>query len=183
MTEPNDDFPVYTIGHSTRSFDDFAAMLASAGVRQIVDVRRFPRSRTNPQFNIEALQEALPLRQIGYTIIAELGGRRSGVAEVPPAVNGLWRNRSFHNYADYALSDAFAAGLDQMLALAHEKPCAIMCSEAVWWRCHRRIIADYLLLQRRTVFHIMAEGRIEPAAMTPGAVAEGDRLTYPAPGA
>src|SRR4051812_16544300 len=126
MSEKIEDYPVYTIGHSTRRFEDFAAILASAGVREVVDVRRFPRSRTNPQFNIEALQEALPARQIGYTIIPELGGRRSGVAEVPPAVNGLWRNRSFHNYADYALSDAFTDGLSQLLALARDRACAIM---------------------------------------------------------
>jgi uncharacterized protein (DUF488 family) len=173
-----DDPPVYTIGHSNRTFDDFAALLASAGVREVVDVRRFPRSRANPQFNIETLSEELPARQILYTIIPELGGRRSGQDEVPPDVNGYWRNRSFHNYADYAMGGAFAEGLGQLLPLAEERPCAIMCSEAVWWRCHRRIIADYLLLAGKTVLHLM-EG-VEPASMTPGARADGRRLCYPA---
>ncbi|HEX4735953.1 MAG TPA: DUF488 domain-containing protein [Allosphingosinicella sp.] len=175
-----DDPPVYTIGHSNRPFDEFTALLASAGVRQIVDVRRFPRSRANPQYNIEVLSEALPKRQVRYTIIPELGGRRSGQSAVRPEVNACWRNRSFHNYADYALGEDFAAGLDRLLALAREAPSAIMCSEAVWWRCHRRIIADYLLLDGKAVLHIMEAGRIEEARMTPGAVVTGNRLTYPA---
>jgi uncharacterized protein (DUF488 family) len=175
-----DDPPVYTIGHSNRPFDEFTALLASGGVRQVVDVRRFPHSRANPQYNIEALSEALPDRQIRYTIIPELGGRRSGQSAVLPAVNACWRNRSFHNYADYAMGEDFAVGLDRLLALAKELPSAIMCSEAVWWRCHRRIIADYLLLEGRTVLHIMAGDRIEKATLTPGAVAMGNRLTYPA---
>jgi uncharacterized protein (DUF488 family) len=171
---------VYTIGHSTRPFDDFVGLLAAAGVRQVVDVRRFPRSRTNPAYNFETLSETLPARQIGYTIVAGLGGRRSGNPEVPPEVNGYWRNRSFHNYADYAMSEAFAAGLGRLLALADAARCAIMCAEAVWWRCHRRIIADYLLLAGRDVRHLMEGGRIEPAVMTPGAIADGTLLTYPA---
>src|SRR4051812_49756380 len=104
MSNETEDPPVYTIGHSTRTFEDFAAILASAGVRQVVDVRRFPRSRTNPQFNIEALQEALPARQIGYTIIPELGGRRAAVAAVPPAVDRPWPNRRLHHYAGFALT-------------------------------------------------------------------------------
>jgi uncharacterized protein (DUF488 family) len=179
MSDGIEDPPVYTIGHSTRPFDEFVALLAGAGVRQIVDVRRFPRSRTNPQYNLETLRETLPARQIGYAIIPELGGRRSGAAAVPPDVNGYWRNRSFQYYADYAMSDAFAAGLAQLLALAREAPSAIMCSEAVWWRCHRRIIADYLLLEGKIVLHLMGGGRIEKAQMNPGAVVTGGRLTYP----
>jgi uncharacterized protein (DUF488 family) len=171
---------VYTIGHSNRSFDDFAALLAAAGVRQVLDVRRFPRSRANPQFNIESLSETLPERQIRYTIIPELGGRRSGANEIAPEVNSHWRHKSFHAYADYAMSETFAAGLERLLVLAQELPSAIMCSEAVWWRCHRRIIADYLLLEGRDVQHIMAVGRTEPAVMTPGAVVAGTRITYPA---
>jgi uncharacterized protein (DUF488 family) len=172
--------PVYTIGHSNRPFDDFVALLASAGIRQVVDVRRFPRSRANPQFNLEALAEELPARQIRYTIVPELGGRRSGRSDVPPEVNAYWRHKSFHAYSDYSMGDEFAEGLARLLVLAREAPSAIMCSEAVWWRCHRRIIADYLLLEGREVLHVMAAGRIETAAMTPGAVAAGGRLTYPA---
>ncbi len=173
------DPPISTIGHSTRPFDDFIALLTSAGVRQVVDVRRFPRSRTNPQYNLETLRETLPARQVRYAIVPELGGRRAGVPTVAPEVNAYWRNRSFHNYADYALTDAFADGLDQLLDMAKDTPCAIMCSEAVWWRCHRRIIADYLLLRGKNVLHIMEGARIEPASITPGAVAEGGRLIYP----
>ena len=176
----NPTLPVYTIGHSNRPFDDFAGLLASAGVRQIVDVRRFPRSRANPQYDLEALSETLPKRQVRYAIIPELGGRRAGRSGVAPDVNGHWRHKSFHAYADYAMTDAFAAGLERLTALAREMPSAIMCSEAVWWRCHRRIIADYLLLAGMEVLHIMAAGRIEKAAMTPGAVAAGGRITYPA---
>ena len=157
--DESSELPVYAIGHSNRTFDDFVALLASAGVRQLVDVRRFPRSRANPQFNIESLIETLPERQVRYTIVPELGGRRSGRSEVPPEVNGYWRHKSFHAYADYAMTGEFKAGLDQLLALARAVPSAIMCSEAVWWRCHRRIIADYLLVRGKTVLHIM-EGRV-----------------------
>jgi uncharacterized protein (DUF488 family) len=180
MDEANDIFPVFTIGHSNRTFDEFVALAASAGIRRIVDVRRFPRSRANPQYNIESLSETLPERQIGYAIIPELGGRRSGGNPIAPEVNGHWRHKSFHAYADYAMGEAFAEGLERLLALASEVPSAIMCSEAVWWRCHRRIIADYLLLAGRDVRHVMAIGRTEAAKMTPGAVAEGKELTYPA---
>ena len=173
------DPPVYTIGHSNRPFDDFTSMLASAAVRRVVDVRRFPRSRANPRYNDDALSGTLPERQIGYTIIPELGGRRPGRSAVPPEVNAYWQNQSFHAYADYAMGEAFAAGLDRLLDLGREERCAIMCAEAVWWRCHRRIIADYLLLRGWTVLHIMGRGRMEPASMTPVAVPDGDRLTYP----
>ena len=179
MDGASDLLPVFTIGHSNRTFDDFVALVASAGIRRIVDVRRFPRSRANPQFNIESLSETLPERQIGYAIIPELGGRRSGANEIAPEVNGHWRHKSFHAYADYAMSEEFAAGLAHLLVLAREVPSAIMCSEAVWWRCHRRIIADYLLLEGRDVRHVMTIGRTEPAKMSPGAVAEGGQLTYP----
>jgi len=99
---------------------------------------------------------------------------------VPADVNGYWENQSFHNYADYALSDEFARGLDQLMAVASERRAAVMCAEAVWWRCHRRIIADYLLLRGREVIHLMGEGRSEPATMTPGAEERDGKLVYPA---
>lgn len=171
--------PIYTIGHSNRPFDDFVALLASAGVRQVVDVRRFPRSRANPQYNLESLEATLPARQVRYTVIPELGGRRPGRTEVPPEVNGHWRHPSFHAYADYALTEDFAVGLERLRLLAREAPSAIMCSEAVWWRCHRRIIADYLLLEGREVLHLLGNDRVEKAVMTPGAVVTGTRLAYP----
>lgn len=173
--------PVFTIGHSTRTIPDFVEILSSGAVRLVVDVRTVPRSRTNPQYNADVLPGELRPHGITYRRIAELGGLRSRSRDVPPEVNALWRNQSFHNYADYALSDAFESGLDELMAVADERATAIMCSEAVWWRCHRRIIADYLLVRGRKVSHLMGRGRMESASLTPGAVREGARLTYPAP--
>jgi len=140
-----------------------------------------PRSRTNPQFNKDAMPGALEPFGLGYRHIAALGGLRSRASTVPPPVNGYWENQSFHNYADYALSDAFSGGLEQLIARADQRPTAIMCSEAVWWRCHRRIIADYLLMRGRPVLHLMGKDRVEPARMTPAAEERDGRLVYPAP--
>lgn len=171
--------PVFTIGHSTRTIPEFAAILDGAGVKLVVDVRTVPRSRTNPQYNEDTLPAGLEPHGIAALRIAELGGLRSRSRDVPPGLNGWWQNRSFHNYADYALSDAFAEGMDKLIVLADRQPTAIMCSEAVWWRCHRRIIADYLLLGGREVFHLMGGGRIEPATPTPGAERRDGKLVYP----
>ena len=126
------------------------------------------------------LGEELAPFQIGYERIAELGGLRGRSKHVAPDVNGFWENQSFHNYADYALSDEFARGLDRLTSLAAERPTAIMCAEAVWWRCHRRIIADYLLIRGWKVIHLMGEGRTEPAKLTPGARERDGHLVYPA---
>ena len=178
---PQDAPPVFTIGHSTRPIDEFATMLQAASVQQLVDVRRIPRSRTNPQYNLDRLPSELAPWQIGHCYIAELGGRRSRAHEVPQELNAFWRNRSFHNYADYAWSDEFAAGMDALAAAAAARPTAIMCSEAVWWRCHRRIIADYLLANGWTVLHLMGGDRIDPARITPGAKCDQGRLAYPNP--
>ena len=172
--------PVYTIGHSTRSIAEFVELLRHGRVELVVDIRSFPRSRTNPQFNLDALPEALAAWQISHTRIEELGGRRKKSKTVPPEVNGFWINQSFHNYADYALSDEFRAGFSQLTELSRERRCAIMCSEAVWWRCHRRFVADYLLHDRRDVFHLMGTARIDVAEMNPAARAEGASLVYPA---
>jgi uncharacterized protein (DUF488 family) len=172
---------VYTIGHSTRPIDAFIALLLANGVRTLVDIRTVPRSRTNPQYNADALAAALADRGIGYVRIAELGGLRSKQRDVPPEVNAYWQNASFHNYADYAMSSPFRDGLARLRSLARESRCAIMCAEALWWRCHRRIVADYLLCGGDTVLHIGGEGRVEPARMTPAAAAApGGALTYPA---
>jgi uncharacterized protein (DUF488 family) len=172
--------PVFTIGHSTRTIPEFADICRSAGVQLVVDVRTVPRSRTNPHYNLDVLPGELEMYQIATTRIAELGGLRSRAHDVPSEVNGLWRNRSFHNYADYALSAQFEGGLEELIALADERPTAIMCSEAVWWRCHRRIIADYLLVRGREVFHLMGVGKITPATLTPGAQPKDGHLVYPA---
>ena len=144
-------------------------MLQQAAIGLVVDVRAFPRSRTNPQFNIDTLPESLAAVGIGYRHLSALGGRRHRGSDTPPSSNTLWRNQSFRNYADYAETDAFRVGLDELRALMHERCCAIMCSEAVWWRCHRRIIADYLLADGVPVGHIMGPDKIQPASLTPGA--------------
>ena len=170
----------FTIGHSTRSLDQFVDLLREAGAETVVDVRKMPRSRANPQFNIETLPCELEARQLGYRHIAALGGLRGRSPDASASRNTLWRNASFRNYADYALTPAFRSGLTELIALGRERTCAIMCSEALWWRCHRRIIADYLLARGRTVLHLMAPARAEPASLTPGAVPQGEAITYPA---
>lgn len=150
-------------------------------MRQVIDVRTVPRSRTNPQYNTDVLGANLAPWQVAYDRIAGLGGLRSRSHDVAPEINGYWENQSFHNYADYALSPAFGDALDELMACSAELPTAIMCSEAVWWRCHRRIIADYLLERGRTVLHLMGAGRIDPASLTPAAKERDGRLVYPAP--
>jgi uncharacterized protein (DUF488 family) len=171
----------YTIGHSTRSIEEFVGLLQSVGVRLLVDVRTIPRSRRNPQFNREVLPATLANFQVGYEHLAALGGLRGHKRDVSPAVNGFWQNQSFHNYADYAMSEQFRAGLDRLRYLGHQSPSAIMCAEAVWWQCHRRIIADYLIAAGECVFRIMGGDRLERAGMTEGAKREpGGILTYPA---
>ncbi|WP_136162993.1 DUF488 family protein [Sphingomonas flavalba] len=173
--------PFHTIGHSTRTIEAFCALLRVGAVDVVVDIRSVPRSRTNPQYNFDVLGDALAPFQIGYTHIAELGGLRGRVKAAEPDTNGFWDNRSFHNYADYALTAPFRAGLDQLIALGRARRCAIMCSEAVWWRCHRRIVTDYLLAGGEAVFHLMDPGRAVTATLTPGArVGEDGRVTYPA---
>jgi uncharacterized protein (DUF488 family) len=177
----SESLPIHTIGHSTRTIEEFVALLRLGGVEEVVDIRTVPRSRTNPQYNLDALPGELARYQIGHRWIRSLGGLRGKAAQRDPAVNGLWRNRSFHNYADYALGAEFHEGLAELLALAERRRVAIMCAEAVWWRCHRRIVADYLLAAGRTVLHLMGADRIEPAKLTPGAVIDGNCVRYPAP--
>ena len=171
--------PVYTIGHSTRSIDEFVHLLQIGEVALVIDVRSIRRSRTNPQYDADTLPGSLAEFGIRYTSIAELGGRRPRQKSVPPQVNGYWQNRSFHNYADYAMSGEFDIGLRRLLALSKDEPCALMCAESVWWRCHRRIIADYLQLRGRAVLHLMEKGRIEPASINPAALVQGKVLAYP----
>lgn len=172
--------PVYTIGHSTRSVVEFVELLKQGRVELVVDIRSTPRSRTNPQFNLDTLPEALSAWQIGHLLIAELGGRRKKSEIVLPTINGFWINQSFHNYADYALSGEFRVGFSHLTELSHERRCAIMCSEAVWWRCHRRFVADYLLHDGRDVFHLMGTARVDVATITPAARTDGASLVYPA---
>jgi uncharacterized protein (DUF488 family) len=171
--------PIFTVGHSTRSIAEFCDLLRLGPADLVVDVRTIPRSRRNPQYNEDVLRDELAPYQIGYERIAELGGLRGRSAAVPPEVNAFWENESFHNYADYALSEQFADALAELIGLSSVRSCAIMCAEAVWWRCHRRIIADYLLARGRTVLHLMGKGRVEPAKLTPAAGVQGRKIVYP----
>jgi uncharacterized protein (DUF488 family) len=172
--------PFYTIGHSTRSISEFVTLLQSAGVTLVADVRTVPRSRTNPQYNSDTLTRSLAEFQVGYEHIASLGGRRRRSCEVPSEVNSFWENESFHNYADYAMGEAFRGGLTRLRELARTQRCAIMCAEAVWWRCHRRIITDYLIADGKKVFHILRAGQIDAAWITSAAqTSPSGALIYP----
>jgi uncharacterized protein (DUF488 family) len=171
---------VFTIGHSTRTVEELQALLQQVAVDHLVDVRAIPRSHKNPQFNSANLQRALSLVGIEYRHIAALGGLRRRPSGKPKLSNGFWHNRSFQNYAEYAETSAFRSGLIELQEIALDHCCAIMCAEALWWRCHRRIIADYLLAEGITVAHIMGLGKIDLATLTPGAQQlPGGRLRYP----
>ena len=171
----------FTIGHSTRTLAKFVDLLRELNVDLVVDVRSMPRSRTNPQFNLEILPEGLARWQIGYRHIAELGGLRGKQRLAESSPNAYWKVRSFRNYADYALTDPFASGLARLREQGSQRRCAIMCAEAVWWRCHRRIITDYLLAAGEQVMHILETSQVEEARLTPGAVLRDDgTVVYPA---
>lgn len=173
--------PLYTIGHSTLAVQDFIALLQREGVTRVIDVRAIPRSLRQPQFHEDRLPAALAAQGIAYTHMPALGGRRSLQRGVPPTTNGYWDNRSFHNYADYALQPAFRAALAALRMAAAREPCAIMCAEAVWWRCHRRIITDHVLAAGGAVRHILG-ARTESATLTPAAQVHPDgTVTYPPP--
>jgi uncharacterized protein (DUF488 family) len=172
--------PFFTIGHSTRPIEEFAALLMAAEVRLVVDVRTVPRSRFNPQFNRDALPASLAGSGIAYEHLAALGGLRGTQRDVSPAVNAFWENASFHNYADYAMSEEFRSGLGTLRELGKTARSCVMCAESLWWRCHRRIIADYLIAAGEDVFHILAAGHVERARSTPAArLGPKDILTYP----
>ena len=172
---------IYTIGHSTRTVAELVALLREAQVDLLVDVRTVPRSRANPQFNADTLPAALKAHGIAYRHPASLGGLRKPRRDQSPSPNTFWENASFRNYADYAMTQGFRDGLAELRALACQHTCAIMCAEAVWWRCHRRIIADYLLAAGDRVCHIMGPDKIEPATITKAATIQPDgTLVYPA---
>jgi uncharacterized protein (DUF488 family) len=179
MAREQPTYPVYTIGHSTRSIDEFLALIEAAHIERVIDVRAFPGSRAQPQFNGDVLEKVLADKGLGYRHLRELGGRRRRSPETPAALNAMWRNRSFHNYADYALTDDFQAALMTLSTWGRCAICAIMCAEAVWWRCHRRIIADYLIAAGHDVFHILGANQIERARLTSGAQVKDARVTYP----
>ena len=151
-------------------------ILKAHGVERLVDIRTVPRSRHNPQFSREALQEALRKGGIAYTHLAGLGGLRHSRKD---SINTAWRNASFRGYADYMQTEEFARSLDQLMALAAKESVAIMCAEAVPWRCHRSLVADALTARGIPVEHIMSAAKREPHSVTPFAVIEGARVTYP----
>jgi uncharacterized protein (DUF488 family) len=168
---------VFTIGHSTRSISDFVKLLTLNGVRHLIDVRSFPRSRRWPQFDHEPLAAVLEANGIRYSHLAELGGRRRRKAGRSP--NAGWAEAGFRNYADYMQSGDFDRGIERLARDAGIERCAIMCSEALWWRCHRRLIADALLVRGLHVQHILDESAPKPAQLTPFAVVKGTSITYP----
>lgn len=174
--------PVFTIGHSSRPLPDFLALLAESHIACVVDVRSLPGSRAFPQYDAEALRQSLAEVDIGYVHMKALGGRRSRSLPKDDLRNAMWRNASFRHYADYALGESFAEALATFETHAARERCTLMCAEAVWWRCHRRIITDHLLARGHAVFHIMAPGKVMAATLTPGARVANATVTYPSAG-
>jgi len=173
--------PIFTIGHSDRSIGGFIGLLRGADIGLVVDVRKLPGSARHPHFNQDALAASLEEEGIGYRHSPGLTGRRPVSRTVPKEVNGWWTNRSFHNYADHALSEEFQDALEELRHEGRSHRLAVMCSEAVWWRCHRRIIADHLLARGEDVLHIVDGGEPRPAVLSEGAVIEEDgSVRYPA---
>lgn len=170
---------IWTVGHSTRRFPEFVELLRAHGIEHLVDVRRYPGSRRHPQFSKESLAAGLRAAGIGYVHEPDLGGRRPTSADSP---NTAWRNASFRGYADHMSSDAFAAALGRILDLAADRRVALMCAEAVPWRCHRNLIADALVARGVRVLHILSAGRADVHALHPAAVTDGEHVTYPAAG-
>ncbi len=168
----------FTVGHSTHELDAFAALLGRHGVTALADVRRHPGSRRHPQFASHTLAASLPARGILYAHLPQLGGRR---APAPGSVNDGWENESFRAYADHLSGEEFAEGLAALEALARERPTAVMCAEGLWWRCHRRLVADALTVRGWTVCHIAPGGALSEHELPDFAVVEGTRITYPAP--
>ncbi|HUH56450.1 MAG TPA: DUF488 domain-containing protein [Rhodanobacter sp.] len=171
---------VWTIGHSTRPFDVFLELLRTYRIEALADVRRFPGSRRYPYFASEALAESLPAHGIDYQWLPKLGGRRK---VQPGSLNTAWRNASFQGYADYTATDEFAEGLDALLTLAARRRTAMMCAEAVWWRCHRSLVSDVLKARGIEVIHIMdATHSVEHPYTSPARIVDGKLSYAPAQG-
>jgi uncharacterized protein (DUF488 family) len=168
---------IMTVGHSTRQIEEFIKLLKDHGVKRVVDVRKVPRSRHNPQFNDDELPNSLKSARIGYTHMPELGGLRHARKD---SLNTGWRNLSFRGFADYMQTLEFEHGLEQLIEVGAREPIAIMCAEAVPWRCHRSLIADALTARGIPVEDIVGPSRAQPHKMTPFAQVDGDRVTYPA---
>lgn len=166
---------VWTIGHSNLPLDRFLATLRAHGISVVADVRRFPGSRRHPQFGKEPLAAALVAEGMDYMHLPELGGRRSARKDSP---NTAWQNAAFRGYADYMETEAFAAGVNRLLEVAKDRRAAIMCAEALWWQCHRGLIADYLKANGHEVLHILSAEKVEPHPYTSAAYIVDGRLSY-----
>jgi uncharacterized protein (DUF488 family) len=166
---------LWTIGHSTRTAAEFVDLLQANGIELLADVRRFPGSRRYPHFNEKELAAILAEAHIGYRLMKDLGGRRKGRADSP---NTAWRNASFRGYADYMETDDFRAAIDDLRGEASRRRTAIMCSEAVWWQCHRSLIADYLKVRGIEVRHILSATKVEPHPYTSAAKIVEGKLSY-----
>jgi uncharacterized protein (DUF488 family) len=172
---------IFTVGHSTHPLDEFVVLLGRHGVALVADVRAFPRSRRHPQFDSGALAAELPARGIAYRHLRALGGRRR---LRPGSVNAGWEIEAFRAYADHALAPEFAPALAELTTLARERPTAVMCAEALWWRCHRRLIADRLAVAGWTVRHIAPDGALAAHRLPEFAVPQPDgTIAYPGPAA
>ena len=169
---------LWTIGHSTRPIEEFVTLLATHGIRLLIDVRTTPYSRHNPQFNSESLAAGLKAAGIAYRHLPELGGRRKSR---PDSVNQGWKHAGFRGYADYMQTDAFWRALEGLMADGKQERTAIMCAEAVPWRCHRSLISDALVSRDWTVRHILAQAKADPHTLTPFAKLEDGMLIYPKP--
>ena len=169
---------IYTVGHSTRSAEELVELLRAHDVQTLVDIRTVPRSRTNPQFNRDTLPKTLAQEDLRYVHLPRLGGLRKAREDSP---NGAWRNRSFRGYADYMLTEEFAQGMEELRELTEDGPLALMCAEAVRWRCHRSLVADALYARDVVAQHITSRTRAEPHKLTPFAVLHGRQVLYPSP--
>jgi uncharacterized protein (DUF488 family) len=173
----NRETTIFTIGHSTRPVEEFIEILDIFKIRELVDVRTIPRSGHNPQFNSDALQERLRHAHIGYLHMTGLGGLRHAKKDSP---NRAWRNASFRGFADYMQTEEFEGSLEKLILIAEKKSTAIMCAEAVPWRCHRSLIADALLIRGINVRHIMTANSDREHTITPWAKVKGKKIIYPA---
>jgi uncharacterized protein (DUF488 family) len=169
---------VHTVGHSTLALEDFLGLLSAHGIRAVADVRRFPGSRRHPHFGRDALAAALAGAGLGYVWLPALGGRRRGA---PGSPHTAWRSAAFRAYADHMDGAEFRAGLDELLALAAGRPTAVMCAEAVPWRCHRQLIADVLVARGVEVRHVVGRGEAEVHRLPPFARVVGERVIYDSP--
>jgi uncharacterized protein (DUF488 family) len=171
----SENLTIWTIGHSNRSIDAFIELLQAHRIEVLADIRRYPGSRSQPQFNEGALAESLRGAGIEYALMTDLGGRRQPRAD---SHNTAWRSDQFRGYADYMETEEFAQAITRLVELGKNKRIAIMCSEAVWWRCHRSLVADYLKVRGIEVLHISSVGAAKPHPFTSAATVEGGQLSY-----